>query len=94
MTTLIAIYGSEGCDGRCDARCYDAKNHNCNCVCGGRNHGVGLEKAAENTREMVDQWVEDYAKTKGLENYRVRINRELVDQHQLFDIANFSTRID
>ena len=26
MTTLISVYNSEGCVGRCDARCYNAEN--------------------------------------------------------------------
>lgn len=24
MTTLLAVYDSDGCVGRCDAKCYDA----------------------------------------------------------------------
>jgi hypothetical protein len=39
---------------RCDARCYDAKaGGHCDCVCGGRNHGVGLAKALANIVAMV-----------------------------------------
>jgi hypothetical protein len=26
---------------RCDARCENAKGHNCECACGGANHGKG-----------------------------------------------------
>jgi hypothetical protein len=25
----------------CDGRCYNAKGHNCECQCGGHNHGAG-----------------------------------------------------
>jgi hypothetical protein len=33
----------------CTARCYDAvPGSNCACICGGRNHGKGLDKALEN----------------------------------------------
>jgi hypothetical protein len=36
---------------RCDARCYDGgKDGKCKCICQGINHGVGLEKAKENTQ--------------------------------------------
>ena len=49
MTTLIAVYNNDGCKGRCDARCYEACEPHCDCVCGGRNHGAGLERAVENT---------------------------------------------
>ena len=38
---------------RCDARCYNGKHARCRCICGGRNHGVGLKKALENTKEMA-----------------------------------------
>jgi len=33
---------------KCDARCFNAKSGGCDCICGGRNHGVGLEKALDN----------------------------------------------
>lgn len=60
MTTLIAAYDSDGCVGRCDAKCYNATGEHCDCVCGGANHGVGLKQALENTTEMVEQWMERY----------------------------------
>ncbi len=66
MTTLIAVYNSEGCVGRCDARCYEATEPQCNCICGGRNHGAGLEQAVDNTRELAQQWLDAYAQQNGL----------------------------
>lgn len=58
MTTLIALYNRHGCVGRCDEKCYKAKNETCTCICGGINHGVGLAKAAlnieENLQELLD----------------------------------------
>ncbi len=57
MTTLIATYNSEGCTGRCDARCYEATTGSCDCICGGLNHGVGVEQATENTRELAEEWI-------------------------------------
>jgi len=62
MTTLIAVYNSEGCVGRCDAKCYDATGMDCQCVCGGENHGAGLAKAAANTAEMAESWIAEYCK--------------------------------
>lgn len=56
MTTLIAVYNSEGCEGRCDAKCYDA----CTCVCGGKNHGAGAKQATENTRQLAETWIDKY----------------------------------
>ena len=85
MATLIAVYTSEGCVGRCDAKCYDAQSADCDCICGGTNHGAGLELAIENTRERVEEWLPEYAKEKGLKNYRSVLNRNLVDQLSLFD---------
>jgi hypothetical protein len=58
MTTLIAVYNSEGCVGRCDAKCYDAEWDDCDCTCGGRNHGAGLEQATDNIRELAESWIE------------------------------------
>jgi hypothetical protein len=37
---------------RCDARCYGAKGGNCQCICNGRNHGAGIDKALDNVRTM------------------------------------------
>jgi hypothetical protein len=90
MTTLIAVYNSEGCVGRCDAKCYNAQSLECDCICGGANHGAGIDKAVENTREMVENWIPEYAKEKGLENYRAVLNHDLVDQMSIFEISNFS----
>ncbi len=60
MTTLIAAYNSEGCIGRCDAKCYNATGPDCECICGGLNHGAGVEKAMENTRELAEEWMRQW----------------------------------
>ena len=60
MTTLITAGNSEG-SRRCDARCYNAKGPKCDCICGGRNHGAGLQQAGENTREMAEEWLSQMA---------------------------------
>jgi len=62
MTTLIASYNSEGCSGRCDARCHKAKTATCTCICGGANHGKGEAQAMENTQRMAEGWVETWKK--------------------------------
>lgn len=60
--TLMSTYNSSGESGRCDARCYNAKNKNCDCCCGGKNHGIGENQAIENTsiylKEMMKAWAE------------------------------------
>ena len=56
MATVIAAYKSDGtCVGRCDARCHTAQGSKCRCICGGRNHGVGLVYAQMN---IWDYWPE------------------------------------
>ena len=62
--TLIAVYNSDGCVGRCDARCYLAEDPHCDCICGARNHGAGLDKATENTRDLAESWIELYERKK------------------------------
>lgn len=61
MATLIAAYNSEGCIGRCDAKCYNATCEHCDCICGGMNHGGGYKQAADNTRVMAEEWIEEYS---------------------------------
>lgn len=63
MTTLIAAYDSQGrCIGRCDAKCYDADHPDCDCLCGGRNHGAGRQKATENTRQFFEDFIDAWEK--------------------------------
>jgi hypothetical protein len=53
----VGTYNSERCTGRCDAKCYAATTGSCDCICGGLNHGAGVEQATENTRERADEWI-------------------------------------
>jgi len=64
MTTLIALYNSDGCIGRCDARCHDAHHDRCTCICGGKNHGVGLDQATKNMNELGEIWLEGFAEQR------------------------------
>jgi hypothetical protein len=50
--TLLSVSNSEGTR-RCDARCYNAQHPGCDCICQGRNHGVGLARAIEHTRDFA-----------------------------------------
>lgn len=62
MTVLAAYDGQGNCLGRCDDRCHSAQTppSSCQCICGGKNHGQGLTKALENTREQAQAWLEDF----------------------------------
>ena len=50
MTLITERIGS-GPTRRCDATCHKAKRPACRCICGGMNHGVGLQQAQANTQE-------------------------------------------
>lgn len=52
---ILRAFNSAGETGRCDSRCYDARNKRCRCCCGGRNHGVGLNQAIKNAIKMVKE---------------------------------------
>ena len=62
MSTLLAVYNSEGCVGRCDAKCYDAIEPECDCICGGMNHGGGKDRAMPNTEKYAEAWIDEIAK--------------------------------
>lgn len=64
MTTLLRVGNSEG-ERRCDARCYNAEGGQCDCICGGKNHGAGERQAVENTRELGEQWLAAIAAREG-----------------------------
>jgi hypothetical protein len=101
MVTLIAVYGPRDFRGkarligRCDAKCYLSKHHCCDCICGGKNHRKGLDTAVQNTRECADQWLLDYAKSKGLGvHYTAELGRSVRQQQlPLFDCSSFSAQV-
>lgn len=78
--TLIEVRNSDGVVGRCDAKCYNAEHPHCDCICGGKNHGAGRQRAIENTRELAEQWIEEYAARLGLAEYEGAVN---IDVYQL-----------
>lgn len=70
MTTVMAVYNSEGCVGRCDAKCHDAHEPECVCICGGANHGAGYQRAVDNTIRWLESEIEQAGATDLLENFR------------------------
>jgi hypothetical protein len=85
MVTLISYQSSGGDQGRCDAKCYDAREPDCDCICGGRNHGAGREQATGNTRELAQSWVKR-ARANGQDVSHVEL--ALTVMHEpLFDLA-------
>jgi hypothetical protein len=82
VATLIAVYTSGGCLGRCDARCYNANEPRCTCICGGVNHGAGEAKATENTAESASKWLQR-AREAGRDITRTLVGQQ-VSQPALF----------
>ena len=84
MATLISYQSSGGDQGRCDAKCYDAREPDCDCICGGRNHGAGREQAIDNTRELAGSWI-DHARANGQNLTHVELAVDAMHQ-PLFDL--------
>lgn len=84
MTTAVAVYNSEGCVGRCDAKCHDAKEPDCDCVCGGRLHGCGRENAIERNTEDYFGSVENAREWARAHGYGEDVRIETISQPALF----------
>ena len=59
---IIEVRTEQGVVGRCDANCYNAKEPECHCICGGANHGVGLKIAVEDRRYIPDSEILEVCK--------------------------------
>lgn len=67
----------------CDARCYNAIHEDCDCCCGGLNHGVGEDKARENCLTLTDM-IQNYC------NATFGAGTELVCKAPLFQLQLFN----
>jgi hypothetical protein len=77
MVTLLSVGNSEG-ERRCDARCHQATEPDCDCICGGRYHGCGLAQA----REQLGQDLRDGRYGTGAQAIKVLVDN-LAEQGQL-----------
>lgn len=75
MTTVLAVYNSEGCVGRCDAKCHEATTRECDCICGGRNHGIGVRRALDQTRADIERMAGPDALARFESHHRVGATR-------------------
>ena len=57
MATLLKVETREGHRRLCSSKCYGAHGDKCTCICGGMNHGVGPQQAAQNTQALPQEWV-------------------------------------
>ena len=48
---------------KCDAGCYNATEKACDCICMGKNHGVGYAKAREYTTLHAHEMIKAYELT-------------------------------
>lgn len=62
MTNVLQAHNTAGFARRCNATCYNAKTPTCNCICGGRNHGVGLQQAVANNLGRIDYLADEIIK--------------------------------
>lgn len=76
MTTLIIVGNSEG-ERRCDEKCYNAQGSICKCCCGGRNHGVGLQKAVDQSMEIYFDLVRQSKRNPDIKYVDLNIEPEL-----------------
>jgi hypothetical protein len=83
MTTLISFSSSSGVQGRCDAKCYEAKEPECDCICGGRNHGAGRDQALENTRELAETMIAEYAAQNKIAAEELNAAVNMTDVYQI-----------
>lgn len=77
MSILIEAHRSDGTlIGRCDETCYNSHSKRCNCICGGRNHGVGKIQAMRNNTLQAEQVALEIARATDLE---ARVTRHVLD---------------
>jgi alpha-galactosidase/6-phospho-beta-glucosidase family protein len=75
---------SNGEGGRCDAKCYNAVEDECQCCCGGVNHGVGLKRAIDNTTRKYNEIIE-WAQNNGYSGIKLSEEIGKYMQPSLFD---------
>ncbi len=56
MATVMAWYNSEGCKGRCDAKCHNALKSGCHCMCGGRYHGANQAPPGDGLKDRMEKF--------------------------------------
>lgn len=83
--TLMSVYAENGeIVGRCDARCYDAEEIECECVCHGCNHGKGLDVANILTTQNSERWIDAYVRYLRLPTHQAEVFGENQRQESLF----------
>lgn len=61
---ILVVQGNNDKERRCGAKCYNAEGPDCDCCCGGVNHGVGLKQAKQNMQTVLEGWAEKDTRVK------------------------------
>jgi len=72
--TLIVATNLDGLYGRCDAKCHDAKEPKCDCICRGAFHG--LRAGSPELLEAVQKYGEKMLEELAAQGYNVDGLRE------------------
>jgi hypothetical protein len=81
MTLIIAYKGDGQCVGRCSAKCHDAKEPHCDCICHGAYHGLGTR--TPKLQQAVEEHFQDVAEALRAAGLRIETSEE-VAQRRLF----------
>jgi hypothetical protein len=101
MTTVLAVHSRRRCIALCDARCHNAlqptqlkepRRSACECICGGANHGLGLNHAIHNISArqvgLTPEALQAFAQRRGLNpDELLVIDRTRVREHQARKLA-------
>jgi hypothetical protein len=67
--TLITAGNSDGVYGRCDAKCHDATEPQCHCICGGRFHGK--RSSSPELRQAIEEHGRELIRELGKQGHDV-----------------------
>lgn len=67
VVTIVTWSSFGGETRRCDGKCHAAKRPMCECICGGRYHGCGSSKVAQ------EKLTEDWGKGRWAGDYKVKL---------------------
>lgn len=77
--TVMSWGNSEGVKGRCDAKCHNASEPHCDCMCGGRYHGTTRNGTFDEVRKAHGQEI--------LESARERAAAEGMDVKNFMEVG-------
>lgn len=64
MSSLLTVINHRGPQAHCGSACYNATSPQCDCVCGGENHGRGFAAADLHTAINAQRLAQTFARTR------------------------------